>query len=180
VLLLLLVGMIPSLLVYPYLRFMAVFAENVFHAGASGYGVLYTGVAFGSIAGGAWIARHGTFRRAGAWMLAGNALYTAFIGLFAISHRFLLGFLCLIVAGVANTIYNTLNQTLLQLNIEDDYRGRVLALYLTLSSITPVGALIEGAMIDRWDAPSVTFAWCAAATGIMLLVAAGSPRLRKL
>jgi hypothetical protein len=69
---------------------------------------------------------------------------------------------------------------LLQFNIEDDYRGRVLYLYLTFSAITPLGALLMGIMIDAWSAPSVIFAYCMLATLLMLAIIVRSPRMRAL
>jgi len=66
------------------------------------------------------------------------------------------------------------------LNIEDEYRGRVLALYLTFSAITPFGALAMGFMIDLWNAPNVLFGFAALGTVVMLLIMVRSPRMRSL
>lgn len=179
VLMLLIIATIPSFFVYPYLRFMPVFA-NELGVGALGYGVLLSGIGFGSIAGAAWLAGFNTFHHHGWAMMAGNAIYMAFIAVFAVSGNFWLAMGCLLIAGVANTVYNTFNQTLLQFNIEDDYRGRVLALYLTFSAITPLGALLMGLMIDRWSAPPVLFCWCAVATLLQLAILVRSKRMRAL
>ena len=161
VLLLLLVGMIPSLLVYPYLRFVQVFAINIFHVGGLGYGILFTGVGVGSLAGAAWIARHSAFERQGLEMLWGNVVYMCGIAAFAIVRQVEIAFAFLIIAGVANTLYNTLNQTLLQFNIEDEYRGRVLALYLTLNSVTPNRRPRDGSDDRSLGRPvAIVFAWC--------------------
>ncbi len=180
VLTLLVIATIPSLLVYPYLRFLPIFAENVFHIGAFGYGMLLTGIAFGSIAGAAWVAQLGDYRYKGWAMMLGNLGYMLFLGFFAEAHQIALAFACLIVAGVANTVYNTFNQTLLQFEIEDEYRGRVLALYLTFSAITPFGALIMGLMIDAWSAPAVVFAWCMLGVLLQLAIIVQSRRIRSL
>jgi predicted MFS family arabinose efflux permease len=158
---------------------MPVFA-SVLGVGALGYGVLLSGVGIGSIAGAAWVAGMSDFRRQGWAMMAGNAIYMAFIAVFAVAGNFWLALACLAIAGVANTVYNTFNQTQLQFNIADDYRGRVLALYLTFSAITPLGALLMGLMIDRWSAPPVLFCWCAAATLLQLAIMVRSKRMRAL
>ncbi len=175
---LLLVTMVPSLLVYPYVGFMPVFAKNVLHAGAAGNGILLTAVGFGSIAGAAWVAGHTSFRRRGWAMLLANTVYMVCIAAFALSHLFVVAFGFLVLAGVANSIYNTYNQTLLQLNVSNEYRGRVLSLYLTLSAITPMGSLAMGLMIDRFGAPAIVSSWSLAATLIMVLVTARSRRAR--
>lgn len=177
---LLLVTLVPSLLVYPYVGFMQVFAENVYHVGASGYGILLTGVGFGSIAGAAWVAGNASFRKSGWAMLITDVVYMLCIVAFALSPTFLLGFAFLVLAGVANSIYNTYNQTLLQLNISDEYRGRVLSLYLTLSAVTPIGSLLMGWMISRLGAPGVVASWALAGALLMLVVTQRSKRTRAL
>ncbi len=45
-----------------------------------------------------------------------------------------------------------------QLGIFSFVRGMAVLL------ITPLGALLMGVMIDRWNAPNVIFGWCAVAT----------------
>jgi MFS family permease len=178
--LLLLTAIIPSLLVYPYLRFMPVFATDVLHSGALGYGFLLTGVGFGSILGAAGVAWITEFRYKGLAMLVGNTIYMAMIGAFALAHIFVLAFAFLVLAGIANTVYNTYNQTLLQWNIEDAYRGRVLALYLTGSNLTPIGSLAMGFMIVAWSPSAVVASFCAIAVLALLAVTALSPSLRRL
>jgi len=96
------------------------------------------------------------------------------------AHQVALAFAYQIVAGVANTVYNTFNQTLLQFEIEYEYRGRVLALYLTFSAITPYGALIMGLIIDAWSAPMVVFAWCVLGVLLQLVIIVQSRRMREL
>ena len=177
---LLLVTLVPSLLVYPYVGFMPVFAEKVWKVGASGNGILLTGVGFGSIAGAAWVASHANIRRRGLIMFVSNIVYMLFVVAFATSPFFLLGFSCLIFAGVANSIYNTYNQTLLQLYVDDEYRGRVLSLYLMLSAITPVGSLAMGTMIDHFGARGVVAGWALVAALLMALITLRAKHARAL
>ena len=177
---LILVSLVPSLLVYPYVGFMQVFAEKIYHVGASGYGILLTGVGVGSIVGAAWVASHASFRKSGWAMLITDIGYMLCIAAFALSPAFVLGFVFLILAGVANSIYNTYNQTLLQLNISDEYRGRVLALYMMLYAVTPVGSLFMGWMISRFAAPGVVAGWALAGALVMVLVTQRSKRARAL
>lgn len=178
--LLLLTAIIPSLLVYPYVRFMPVFATDVLHSGAVGYGILLTGVGFGSVVGAAGVAWMTEFRYKGLAMLIGNTIYMAMIAAFALAHIFALAFAFLVLAGIANTVYNAYNQTLLQWNIEDAYRGRVLALYLTGTNVTPIGALIMGFLITAWGPSTVVAGFSGVAAVLLLLITFLSPTLRRL
>lgn len=180
VLTLLVIAMLPSLFVYPYLSFMPVFATDVLHAGSLGYGILLTGVGFGSIVGAAAIAALPDFRYKGWATLIASGLYMSMVAAFALSRLFLLAFGFLVVAGVFNTVYFTFNQTLLQWNIEDAFRGRVLALYLTGGNVTPIGALVIGFLVAAWGAPPVIAGSCMIAILCMIGVTLFAPHLRRL
>lgn len=179
VLLLLVVAALPSLFVYPYMSFMSLITRDVLHANALWFGVLITAVGVGSI-GGAFLAagKAATFRRKGVTMLALTILYMVMVGFFALSHWYALSYGLLIIAGFANSIYLTINNSLLQLATTDEYRGRVSGLYFMTGGLQPFGSLALGALIAViGPQPSVAlFCFIAAAlTGLLWFV---SPRLR--
>ncbi len=178
VVLLLLVAAIPSLLVYPYVGFVPVFASDVLHVGAFQYGVLMTAVGVGSIPG-AFVAANMTHtRRKGLLMVLTAAGYQAMVVAFALSHQFLLAFGCLVVAGVSNSIQNTLNATLVQFSVSDEYRGRVSALYFMTSGLTPFGSLAMGGLIALSGAPMAVAGFAAVATLLTVALGVFSPRTR--
>ena len=58
----------------------------------------------------------------------------------------------LLAAGVLSIVYSATSNTLLQLEAREEYRGRVLALYMLLfSGSTPIGSAVTGLLSDRWD-----------------------------
>ena len=46
------------------------------------------------------------------------------------------------------------NQTLIQVNCEDAYRGRIMAMYMMCIGLMPLGTLPAGAMADAWGVPA--------------------------
>ena len=49
-------------------------------------------------------------------------------------------------------VYSASSNTLLQLEAREEYRGRVLALYMLLfAGSTPIGSAVTGLISDRWD-----------------------------
>ena len=54
-------------------------------------------------------------------------------------------------------VYMTTNQTMLQLSIPDEVRGRVNGIYMLNQGLLPLGALFGGAMADIFGAPGVVF-----------------------
>jgi len=61
------------------------------------------------------------------------------------------------LAGFGLILYVSSTNTLIQLTVEDRYRGRVMALYtLFFVGTSPIGSLIAGAVAERWGAPVAT------------------------
>ncbi|HZQ37954.1 MAG TPA: MFS transporter [Dehalococcoidia bacterium] len=178
IVLLLLVALVPSLLVYPYVGFVPVFASDVLHVGAFQYGVLMTAVGVGSIPG-AFVAANMThIRHKGLILIVTSAGYMGMVMAFALSPLFLAAFACLAIAGFANAIQNTLNSTLVQFSVSDEYRGRVSALYFMTGGLTPFGSLAMGGLIAAVGAPPAVAAFAALATAAVLVLGALSRRLR--
>ncbi len=180
VLLLLLVAAVPSLLVYPYVGFVPVFASDVLHVGPFQYGVLMTAVGVGSIPGALMAANMADPRGKGWLLLTTSAGYMAMVAAFACSPWFLLAFACLVAAGVANAIQNTLNNTLIQLAVSDAYRGRVSALYFMTSGLTPFGSLAMGTAITALGPQPAVAAFALSAAAVIAGLSVTSPRLRRL
>ena len=176
-----LLNVVPTILIYPYVSMFPIFAQDVLHVGSTGYGVLLSGVGFGSIPGGLIVASMSTSRHKGHTMSIAALLYMGMVALFAASHWFLLSFVLLIVGGVGWSMMAILNQTLVQLRLSDDaVRGRVLAFYSMANGLTPFGAFAMGSVAN-----GVGVQWAVAAfalTGFVVAayVGLGSARIRRL
>ena len=57
--------------------------------------------------------------------------------------------------GVAQAIYLATNNTLVQLAVPDELRGRVMSVYMTTWGLMPLGALPQGILADWFGAPAV-------------------------
>jgi MFS family permease len=179
ILLLLLVAALPAALVYPYMSFMPLFSTDVLHTSALLYGVLITAVGVGSIAGAFIAARQGAaFPRKGRIMLLLAMVYAGMVGAFALSHWYILSYALLVVAGFANAINLTLNNTLLQMATADEYRGRVSGLYFMTGGFQPFGSLLLGTMIAFVGLQPSVALFCFVAVGINAALFTFSPRLR--
>jgi MFS family permease len=180
VILLLLMSAIPCLLVYPYVGFVPVFASDVLHVGAFQFGVLMTAVGVGSIPGALIAANMNRRSGYGRTLVMTTAIYMAMVAAFALSPAYWLAFGCLMMAGVANAIQNTLNSSLLQFNVSDEYRGRVSALHFMTGGLSPFGSLAMGGLIAVWGAPATVAGFALLAVALVLVLSALSPRLRAL
>ncbi|MDO8615829.1 MAG: MFS transporter [Dehalococcoidia bacterium] len=177
---LVLLNAIPNLLIYPYVAMMPLFARDVLHVGSEGYGLLLTGVGFGSIPGGLIVANMSHSRWKGRTMGAAALLYMGMVVLFALSTVFLLSFAILIVAGLGWSMMVTLNQTILQMGVEDAFRGRVLALYSMAGGFTPFGNLAMGASADAYGVQAAVVAFALVGFALAAVLGLGSARVRRL
>lgn len=174
-----LMAFLPSIVVYPYVTFLPVFARDVLHSDQSAYGYLAAAVGVGSLIGGAFVAVFAGRGKTGQFMVWTCLVYSASIGAFALSRSLLLSVAILAVAGVFHSIYSALNSSLMQLKADEAYRGQVMSLQTMMWGTTPFAALVMGRMIDDWGAPHVVGAWMAAAVVLTLAVGLLSNELRK-
>lgn len=180
VLLLVVMAGIPSLLVYPYVQYIAVFAEDVLDVGSLGFGFLASAVGYGSIIGALLAANLTQIKKRGQILVWTTFVYMALVTMFALSTNFALSFALLVVAGIANSIYLMFNQVMLQLTVDDEYRGRVLSLYVMVSGITPFSALVMGALIAIFGAQVTVAVFVGLAALIVLFIGIFSRRLREI
>jgi predicted MFS family arabinose efflux permease len=178
---LVLLNAIPSVLIYPYVGLLPIFAADVLHTGSTGYGLLLTAVGFGSIPGGLIVAGMSNTANKGRVMGVAAVLYMGMVAAFAASEFYGLSFAILIVAGVGWSMMAILNQTLLQLQLTDDaLRGRVLAFYSMSNGLTPFGSLAMGTTADRFGVQPAVALFAITAAALAAALSFGSARIRRL
>jgi predicted MFS family arabinose efflux permease len=166
--------------VYPYVQYIPVFADKVLHTGPAGFGLLASAVGYGSIVGAILAANLTNLKRRGPILVWTTFAYMALVTMFALSSNYALSFTLLVVAGVANSTYLMLNQVMIQLVVDDEFRGRVLSLYVMVSGLTPFSALLMGALIDAFGAQVTVACFTGLAAAIVLAIGVTSKRLREI
>ena len=149
---LLLTALVPTCLGMPYIAILPMFARDL-EIGASGLGVLMTVLGVGSIVGSVVFTAAGDFKRKGRVMLLAAAAFgLALLGL-AASDGLTFALLSLFAAGVASSVYQATNNTLLQVIVPDALRGRVISAYNLTWGMMPLGTLPLGWIADLAGAP---------------------------
>lgn len=134
----------------PLFSLLVVFAREVFDVGDAGYGLLGAALGVGSILAAPLIAGPGTgIDRRRLTMVALVAYGVALLA-FSLAPSFAVGLAALLVAGGGYlAISSTLNTTI-QLQVDEEMRGKVLSIYIVLLTLAlPVGSLIQGWAVDR-------------------------------
>ena len=143
----------------------ALMAKQVFHHGASGYGLLSTTLAVGACVG-AVLATMRTKRPSLTYLFAAVLAFAVLEIVSGLMPTFLATALILVPVGLAMLTLTTAANSSVQLGVEPTMRGRVMALYLTcFMGGTPIGAPIVG-----WIAGAVGPRWGLIGGGLVCLV----------
>lgn len=146
--LLLMMAFVPIVFGMPYQNLMPVFAVDVLDVGETGLGLLMSMTGVGALIGSLGVASLGDFRRKGLLLVALGLAFGISLAVFGISHIYALSLCILIVVGLANAGYMTINNTMIQSNVPHEVRGRVMAIFMVTFALMPLGTLPIGAVAE--------------------------------
>ncbi len=155
-----------TLLAFPLIVFVPVFARDVFHGGPDLYTVFLVCSGCGSITGALVVAGLGKHRRQGRSALLMLIVLGALITGFALSRNLVLSCVLIFLAGgILLGAFVTIS-SLVQMITSDQMRGRVMSVYnVAFRGGMPFGSLIVGALVKQFTAP-VVLAW----NGVLLAI----------
>jgi MFS family permease len=142
----LLISTLAALFIVPFTTLLPVFARDILQVGASGQGLLLTGMGIGALGSAVMIAGFGDRMARGKIMLGGVALYGIGTALFGVSPWFHFSMFLMIVIGFANVCSHALVQTVLQTYSPPEFRGRTIALFHMAQVVMTLGSVIIGAL----------------------------------
>jgi len=136
---------------------MPVFARDVLHTGAGGYGALMASVGAGAMLGALALALLSDRVPKGKTLLASGVAFSVLLSFFALSPWFSLSLVLLALTGCAMIITTALTNTMIQTLVPDQLRGRVMGFYAFMFvGMAPLGAFQAGWLAERIQAPYAT------------------------
>ena len=170
VLALMITGLIPNIVGFPYQTLLPVFQKDVLQMGPEALGVMLAAPGIGGIVSLIVLASfYRRIHRRGALALGSlGVMGLSLIG-FSQSPSLWLGAACLAVCGSAQVIYNNTAHTLLLLVTPDELRGWVTSLYTLDHGLAPLGAMLAGVAAHFVGAPATV-----AGMGASVLLLAGA------
>ena len=159
------VDIIPIALGMSYSTMAPAIARDVLGMGAEGLGFLLTANGVGSLTGTLLVAVLSGIRTRGRIVVIGVAAFGAALIVFGLSGSLWLSIPTIVVLGLVYATYGTMNDTLLQTNVDNAYRGRVMATYSMFWGLSPIGGLLAGFL-----AGYVGVQWAVAINGMLVLL----------
>jgi MFS family permease len=145
---------VSSLFAVAYGVLMPVFARDILKIGALGFGLMLSAAGIGAFIGAISLASFGNYPHKGNLLILGSLLLPVMLIIFAFSRWVPLSFAALIGVGLAMVSQNATANTLVQLNIPDALRGRVMSIYaMTMMGLLPFGSLLTG-VLAQWFSPT--------------------------
>jgi MFS family permease len=124
---------------------LPIYARDILHVGAEGFGLLRTAPAIGAAVVTVALARRPIHRRAGVAMFTCVALFGVMTVVFGLSRVFWISLTALVILGGADMVSVYIRQTLIQIVTPDPMRGRVAAVsFLFIGASNELGEFESG------------------------------------
>jgi len=178
---LLLLASIFSIFGISYATVLPAFVEQVLHQGAAAYGWVNAVIGVGAVAGALMIARqHGPSWR-GLWLVIAGIGFPIILGAFAFMPIYFVSLILAFGLGLGFMVQFTMINTLLQTRVDDQLRGRVMALYtLTFFGFAPLGNLAIGVLAQSIGLSYSILIFAVLSLALTLIVLRKIPQLKDL
>lgn len=134
----------------PYTVLLPSFAERVLHAGPETYGMLTSAVGVGAILSALALAARANAEGLDRWVVGSGVIFGLALAGFSQSTNLAAAVLLLALMGTGFMVQMAGTNTLLQLRVPDELRGRVMSLHSALFlGVFPFSGLVAGAIGDR-------------------------------
>jgi MFS family permease len=148
---------------------LPVYARDILHVGADGYGLLSGSLELGSLAMSGVLVFVPAFRRTGLALLWAVVAYGVATIAFGVSRSYPLSVACYMLVGMADAVSVVLRSTAIQLSTPDELRGRVSSVnFIFIGASNNLGQAESGFLAEL---TSATFAVVFGGVGCLLVAA---------
>ena len=163
-----------------YVVLLPIFADDILHAGAQGFGFMEAAAGVGALLGTLAIVRIGLGRHTGTVMVAAAALFGLWIAAFAVSRSLPLSMALLFAGGFVSSVYLNLGMTTLQLLVPDALRGRVMGVWSLTWFLSQLGGFVAASAAELLGTPLAVALGALSVSAFAVLVYVGSRELRSM
>ncbi len=145
---LILLSILPFLFGLTINTLLPAFSTDVLGGGPEDLGLLMTGMGAGAILGSLALAKMGNFRSKGLWLIATGALWGLLVAAFGFAGNFIIATITIGLIGFISAVNMSMNRSLVQLQVEQHMRGRIMSIDMMSHGLMPIGVLPIGYIAD--------------------------------
>jgi MFS family permease len=174
---LLILSVVPMIFGFPYIALMPLFARDLYDSGSEGFGTLLAISAFGALTGAGLLSYVATDRRAGRRLLVSIVVFGAALLTCAATRNFTVAAVSMFVVGLSSQFYRTLSRIMLQAEVPDGLRGRVVSIAMLDRGLIPLGAMLLGSIAAAAGAHLAMIVMGVSCIGLTFAVVAADRRI---
>jgi len=145
--------LVVGIFVFNYNILIPVFTKNVLHQGEKIYGFLMGALGVGSLAGALMVSIKSKTGPKIKTLIMSSMMISVLLILVGFSKTSYISAILLVFTGLFNIWFSTTANSTLQLNTNDEYRGRVMSVYsLVFAGATPIGNMFAGLTSEKFGA----------------------------
>jgi predicted MFS family arabinose efflux permease len=145
-----------------------VFAREVLHQQARTYGLLLSAMGIGSLIGAIIVSSRSKKSPTRKVLFISAICECLLYMIFGFVHSYFSAILFIALLGFFSVIFLTTANSIIQLNSDNDYRGRTMSVYtLAFAGTTPIGNFFAGSVTERFGA-NMGFLACGAVTIVLI------------
>ena len=169
-----------NLFVFPFwFTLLPIFARDILHSTASGYGQLMASIGLGAALGSLLTGSLPESVNKGKLLIAAAIAWPGFLMIFSISRLFPVSVTLLVFAGASQGMAMALIQSMMLMRASEEMRGRVIGARAFAVATLPLGNLIAGSGADLLGTSVTLVIFSSAAILMTVFLALKSPELLK-
>ncbi|MBN2219083.1 MAG: MFS transporter [Kosmotogaceae bacterium] len=162
-----------------YSVLIPVFARNQLGLDAQGYGLLMSTLGVGSMLGALIVASSSSRGPNRVRLFVVPFITSSLFMIMAFNRSYAFSALLIGLMGFANIFFTTTANSLMQINSNNEFRGRVMSVYsLVFAGSTPIGNMFVGSIADRAGGGSAFF-WAGVVTFLLVASTILAHKIRK-
>ncbi len=173
------IAFVINITVTPYVNMTPVMARDILAVPPELMGILLSGHGMGALVGSFLVASAAAIRFHGRVYIAGSMLLLFAVLVFSISRSYALSLAVVVIAGLGNAGFNTMQMSLTMLLPRDEMRGAALGAMSLGVGGGPIGMLITGVVASAMGAPNALSINAVIGIGALSLIALLVPSLRR-
>lgn len=177
---LILLSILPFLFGLSINTLLPAFSTDVLKGGPDDLGLLMTGMGFGAIIGSLALAKMSSVTKKGFWIIGTGALWGGLVAIFSITNDYLISTIVIGCIGFVSAINMSMNRSVMQLQVAQSLRGRIMSVDMMSHGLMPLGILPIGYIAETISVQAGLFTSGIALLLLTLLFGALMPQVRKI